>query len=98
MPLRWPTKDPDEVLDYQIDWLGDASERGPLYGLDDAIANSLWVVPAGITKESDVFDDGSVTIWLSGGTAGETYELLNRITTDDGRVFDQTVKIKVKVH
>jgi hypothetical protein len=98
MALRWPSKDPDDVLDYQIDWLGDANDPGPLYGLGDAISDSAWTVPAGISKESDTFDDGSVTIWLSGGTAGETYEFLNRITTDDGRVLDQTVKIKVKDH
>lgn len=98
MALRWPSKDPDDVLDYRIDWLGDASEPGHLYGLDDAISDSTWIVPAGITKDSDTNDDGSTTIWLSGGTAGETYEIVNRITTDDGRVFDQTVKIKVKDH
>ncbi len=96
MSLRWPKKDPDEVLDYVLDWLGTSSQPGPLYGADDTISNSLWVVPAGISKESDTFDDGTVTIWLSGGTVGETYEFLNRITTADGRVFDQTVKIYVK--
>lgn len=98
MSLRWPSKDPDEVLDYKLDWLGTSADPGPLFGLSDAIANSLWVLPAGISKESDTFDDGSVTIWLSGGTVGETYLILNRITTDDGRVFDQTVKIKMKDH
>ncbi len=96
MSLKWPFKDPDEVLDYRIDWLGTASDPGPMYGESDTISDSLWVVPAGISKESDSHDDGSVTIWLSGGTVGETYEILNRITTTDGRVFDQTVKLKVK--
>ena len=94
--LRWPFKDPDEVLDYRIDWLGTSSDPGPLYGLTDAIANSLWVVPAGISSETETNDDGSTTIWLSGGTVGDTYEILNRITTDDGRVFDQTVKLSIK--
>ena len=96
MSLKWPFKDPDEVLDYRLDWLGTAAEPGPLFDLGDTISNSLWVVPAGITSESETNDDGSVTIWLSGGAIGENYEILNRITTVDGRVFDQTVKIKVK--
>jgi hypothetical protein len=98
MSLKWPSKDPDEVLDYKLDWLGTASDPGPLYGLSDIISNSLWVLPSGISKESDTHDDGSTTIWLSGGSAGETYQILNRITTADGRVFDQTVKLPMKDH
>ncbi len=94
--LKWPFKDPDEVLDYRIDWLGTSSDPGPLFGSADIISNSLWVVPAGITSETETNDSGSVTIWLSGGTVGTTYEILNRITTADGRVFDQTVKLAIK--
>lgn len=95
MKLRWPFKDPDEVLDYRLDWLGTSSKPGPLYDSDDTISNSLWVVPAGISKESDINDGGSTTIWLSGGTAGETYEILNRITTAGGRTMDQTIELVV---
>ena len=96
MALRWPHKDPDEVLDYRGDWVGTTYKPGPLFGSGDTISNSLWVVPAGLSKESDTHDGGSVTIWLSGGTDGETYELLNRITTAEGRVLDQTFELPVK--
>lgn len=98
MSLKWSSKDPDEVLDYKVDWIGTASDPGPLYGISDEISDSLWVIPANISKESDTFDDTSTTIWLSGGTAGETYVLLNRITTAGGRVFDQSVKLPMKDH
>lgn len=87
--LRWPSKDPDEVLDYRVDW----SAR---VGTDDVIATTEWEVPDGITKDSDTNDDDSTTIWLSGGELGTTYTLLNRITTDDGRTMDQSVKIRIK--
>ena len=85
--LRWPNKDPDEVLDYEIDW----TDR--LAG--DTISTSTWTVPAGITKDSDVKTDSTTTIWLSSGTLGATYQVLNRIVTTDGRTMDQTVSISI---
>lgn len=87
----WETpKDPDEVKDYVVDW----TDR--LAG--DAIASSTWIVPDGITKDSDAFDvdESTATIWLSGGTLGDNYEFVNRITTTGGRTLDQTMKLKCR--
>lgn len=89
MALEWPFKDPDEVLDYQLDWSARLDE--------DTIVTSTWVVPTGITKDSDTNTTDTTTIWLSGGTTGEAYTLANRITTVGGRTMDQSVKIKIKV-
>jgi len=85
--LLWPDKDPDEILDYQMDW----SSR--LVG--DIISVSTWVLPVGSTlnKVAESKTTTSTTIWLSGGTLGERYELLNRIDTAAGRKMDQTVSL-----
>ena len=85
--LLWPDKDPDEILDYQMDW----SSR--LVG--DIISVSTWVLPVGSTlnKVAESKTTTSTTIWLSGGTLGERYELLNRIDTSAGRKMDQTVSL-----
>ena len=40
--------------------------------------------------------DTETLIWLSGGTEGESYDLLNRITTAAGRTRDQTCVLKIK--
>lgn len=81
-------KDPDAVLDYSVDW---AAWLGA-----DTIATSTWpVVPAGITKDSDTNDTTSATIWLSGGTAGQTYQITNRIVTAGGRTDDRTITIQI---
>lgn len=88
MTLAWDPKDPDEVLDYVINW------ATRLAG--DTIADSTWTLPAGITKESDTFSASTTTIWLSGGTLNETYQVLNRIETTGGRTMDQTVKLRLK--
>ena len=78
-------KDPDAVLDYGIDW-GDW-----LTDVSDTISTSTWTAPAGITKDSDTHNDTTTTIWLSGGTAGSSYSLVNHITTAGGREDDQTL-------
>jgi len=88
--LQWPVKDSNEVLDYVLDW----SAR---LDTGDAIASSTWIVPSGITKDSDNFGGSTTTIWLSGGTDGETYTFTNRITTDDGRTMDQSVRLRLKI-
>lgn len=81
-------KDPDAVLDYVVDW----SE----WLDDDTITASEWTVPDGIEKDSDTHTTTATTIWLSGGTLGATYTLVNHITTAAGRENDQTIKIKVR--
>jgi hypothetical protein len=86
--LKWPKKDPDEVLDYVLDW----SAR-----LDgDTIATSIWIVDEALTKDSDSFTDSTTTIWLSGGTApARALQLTNRVTTAGGRTKDQTVTLDI---
>jgi hypothetical protein len=89
MALTWPNKDPDEVLDYALDW----SER---LGTD-TIASSSWVdPPTGIVIDSNAFDPTSTLLWLSGGTDGESYTFINRVVTAGGRTMDQSVKIRCK--
>ena len=79
-------KDPDAVLDYQIDWSD---------WLDtDTIADSTWTAPDdGITMDSDEASTTATVVWLSGGTAGDIYTLTNHITTDGGREDDRSIQI-----
>lgn len=89
--LNWERpKDPDETVDYEVLW-------GPQIG-DNAIVSSAWPeFPAGLTKVSDSVPDATTTrVRLSGGTLDATYELVNRVTLDDGQVYDQTCRLKVK--
>lgn len=88
MALEWPFKDPDEVLDYHVDW------TARLDG--DTILTSIWEMPVGIIKDSDNATNDSTTIWLSGGTLGANYVMVNRVTTAAGRTMDQSVKLKVR--
>lgn len=107
-----PAKDPNSVEPYFIVWCsqdgtndGTTSDTGELQSA--TISTSTWTVPSGITEDSSntaavtiagvsYAVDTVSTIVLSGGTAGNVYELLCRIVTDDGRTLDKTICIRVK--
>lgn len=82
-------KDPNAVVDYTIDWSSWLADG-------DTILVSEWIVPAGITQDSETNTNLTTTIWLSDGTAGQSYALTNRITTSQGRTQDKTITIRVK--
>lgn len=80
-------KDPQAILPYLVQW-GD-------WLAGDTIATSTWTLPDGITKDSDSHTTSTSTIWLSGGTAGAEYELVNHIVTnsDPPKEEDRTITI-----
>jgi len=82
------TKDPDAKLDYQVNWSN-------WLGID-TISSSTWVIEDGITKVSDTNTTTTATVWLSGGTSGETYAITNRIQTAGGRIDDRTFYVDVE--
>jgi hypothetical protein len=88
MALNWPSKGPNELLDYQINW---SQALGT-----DTITLSTWTIsdPA-LTNDHDSYAAQSTTIWLAAGTLNQTYAVTNAITTAAGRIFDQTVNIKI---
>lgn len=70
-------KDPDAVLDYQVDWSRWLSDG-------ETIVESYWVLTSGDVVIGDTGQtDTASTVWLSGGTEQST--LTNRIVTSDGR-------------
>lgn len=87
--LSWPSKDPDEVLDYELDWSK---------WLDgDTIQTSLFdlAIPAGLNIDNQAKTATTSTIWLSGGTDGQLALVHCRITTTGGRTRDTTVAINI---
>jgi hypothetical protein len=89
MSLKWPAKDPDEVLDYRVDWTKRLGR--------DTIETSEWPdAPDGITIVTQTNTTKSTTIWLSGGTLGQNYTFTNRITTAGGRTMDQSVTLPIR--
>lgn len=96
--LTWPTKDPDEVLDYQIGWADAAT--GPRLVTGETLLTSVFSIPTGavVINSSAFTAQGLATVWLSGGTAGEMCIILNRVTTSSGRTYDKSVRLRIRSH
>jgi hypothetical protein len=88
---RWPSKDPNEILDYELDW----SRR-----LDDgdtiASAEFSLVAPAGLTIASQSFTETTAKVWLTSGTLGETAAILCRVETTGARVMDWSMSLEIQ--
>jgi hypothetical protein len=93
-PIETFLKDPDSVLDYTLDWQG--GSPGPWLSTGDTISTTAWTLSStGITKDSDSNTSTTTTITVSGGTAGEDYDLTNRIVTGNALTVDRTIRIKI---
>jgi hypothetical protein len=95
----WPALDPNEILDFEIDWVEDGA-------LEDSelILTSTWAVEQGTVTILDSAPhvstnnstSGITKVWLTGGTLGEVCILTNTITTDATRTKQCGAKLKIK--
>lgn len=69
------SKDAQSILDFSID-LSNLLQTG------ETIATSSWSVPSGITQVTATNSSEIATIWLSGGTLNNIYELVNTVVTN----------------
>jgi len=84
MARRIVTKDPDAIKNYSLNYGNKWLETG------ETISTSEWTVPSGITEKNSGNTATIATIELSGGTAGSSYKLLNRIVTTGGSLEGYT--------
>jgi len=83
-------KDPGAKLDYGFDY-SDWLYEG------DSITTSSWTVETGgLDIDPEYHDSTSTVVWLSGGVAGRTYRVTNRITTTAGRIDERSIEIRVR--
>lgn len=85
---RWPFKDPDEVLDFEVDW--DARLGA------DTISTVTWTMPTGLTLDSQSVNGDVAIAWISGGTTGQSYNVGCRVVTTGGRTYDETIILPVR--
>lgn len=93
-PLNWPTKDPQDVLDYQLDIAAAVTGNSR-----DAIATlSVSIMPNGagdLALDSASADGTSAILWLSGGQAGTVYTVTLLLTTTNGRAIQRSILLPV---
>lgn len=93
-PIKTFIKDPDATEVYTLNWSG--SSPGPWLSTGDSITVSAWALSStGITGSTGSKTTTTTSVIVSAGTAGEDYDLTNRVTTSAGRITDRTIRIKV---
>lgn len=90
------TKDPSALLDYVFDW-------SAWLGAGETIASVVVTVGTGLTLDlTSPHTSGytstttAVTVWISGGTAGNDYTVACKVTTTAGRVDERSIIVQVK--
>jgi hypothetical protein len=79
-------KDPDANLDYSFNWVD--------WLAGDTIASAAVTV-TGATKGATTNTTSAVTVWISGGTAGQIASVACKITTAGGRIDERTIRLKI---
>lgn len=102
MSLKWPDKDPDDQLDYSVNWLPAldtdtiASIVWKIYDADGALQTwSNGQTVNGLQLVSRTNTNTVATIYLGGGTAFTTYKVVCRMTASDATIREQEVRIRV---
>ena len=84
-------KDPDDVLDYTLDWSKYLANLS-----NDTISTSTWSEDSGgITIDSSTNTTTKSTVFLSGGNEGEQYTVENLITTAGGRTVKRAIVVEI---
>lgn len=60
------------------------------------VATAVWTVPSGLTISSQRESGTSAFATLAGGTDGDDYAVLCRMTASNGQVFEQTAVLPVR--
>lgn len=93
-------KDPDATLDYKFDWkaLTNGTGTSDWLATAETISSHTMDADTGITVDSSALSDAntSVTVWLSGGTAGVDYSVRCEIVTSASRTDERTMTIECR--
>ena len=104
MSFRWPNKDPDEILDYSVDW-SRWLNNGVIISTVSWFVDNASNVKTAFTNGSTVNGLQNVvathtstvaTINLALGTNNVEYKIYCRITDSSGSVAERVIKLRIK--
>lgn len=103
MSFKWVNKDPDEILDYSVDWsrfLGTATISSVSWFVDNAsgvkTAIASGAVVNNIQNVSQTNTTTVATINLGLGTLNEEYKFYCRMVDSTGSIAERVIKIRIK--
>ena len=82
-------QDPAETLDHTLDWTS-------WLGTDTIATSTRSIDPTGpnITSPAATNTGTSATVWVSGVSFGQVYQLRNQIVTAEGRTSERSITIR----
>jgi len=102
MSLKWQDKDPDDQVDYSIDWtniLETHTISSVTWKIYDATSGWITFNPSdivnGLQYVSSTNTDTVATLYLGSGTNFQEYNIICRMTTSISTVFEQEARIRV---
>lgn len=103
MSLKWPFKDPDETLDYSVDWsrfLGDDTILSVQWYVDDSDGTKTAIDPGGTVNGLTLTNQSStstvaIAVW-SNGTPNYTYKVTCAITYGSSLTVERTIQLPVR--
>jgi hypothetical protein len=103
MSFRWPNKDPDEILDFSVDWsrwLGTATISSVVWYVDNSSGVKTAITAGntvnGIQNVSQTISGDVATINLGLGTNNTEYKFTCQITDSVGNVVERVIRLRVK--
>lgn len=104
MSYRWPNKDPDETLDYSIDWSRFLGEGVSISSVEWYVDNASGVKTLiasgetvnGIQNVSQTNTSTVATINIGSGTNNIEYKFSCRVTDNSGSQAERVVKLRIK--
>ncbi len=103
MSFRWPNKDPDETLDYSVDWsrwLNGATISSVVWSVDNS-SGVKTALPAsntvnGLQNVAQTISGGVATINLGLGTNNTEYKIYCNMSDSSGNVAERVIRLRIK--
>lgn len=90
---HFTTKDPDEEINFQIDF-ANGLDAGETISVGDVA--TTWTAPAGITAVTQSFTaDGKAKVRLSGGVLNKKYDVVVSVKTSSGQKILDSLQINM---
>jgi hypothetical protein len=92
VPLRWPNKNPNDVLVYTLDCTEVIAEGD---SISLAVCAIVPAHPGGLVAGAPVVNGDVISVKLSAGVAGEDYALTMTVILKSGQVLQPTCGLYV---
>jgi len=103
MSFRWPNKDPDETLDYSVDWsrwLNGATISSVVWYVDNSSGVKTALTAGntvnGLQNVAQTISNGVATINLGLGTNNTEYKIYCNMSDSSGSVAERVIRLRIK--